>query len=681
MNSIFSPSRVFDEVKRSLYAIFYDPLAEEDLAQFLLGFIGELKCTKNEEEILEFCRAKERHPDLLIVREREGMEERFHRLFRQLERDHGSLPIFYLYENDPLYAEAFATYRSLSFLSCPEKRSLCAATLRHFLYGILYRKAAFRYRKTVQNMEKSFQRIREEERRQLRTFQQEMEVREALLTASVKELQTPIEGLLGVVELLKKNTSSDEQNALLKKIEDSGKILTTFIRDLGNFPELYDGKMELLEEEFDFNDILDMVASAVGYLADSKGLRLIFDIERNVPACMTGDPLHLAQVLTTLLGHAISVTEKGNVVLKVSMETLEGSQETLLVEVLDSSASDELFSVDRPWKNRVEQRDIVEEGVGMMIATFIIGLMGGKLEVEKIHGQGNRFHFTFPTRRKDRRSYRLPSKELMYKRALILDDNPASAGALAKMLRYFHYGTVMVDSVEELQHVLKSSDYDIVLVDETIESEDFCDENCWSRQNQALFVALRSEYEVREARQRQSLEYVAVLKKPLTQKRVFELIVDLYTRNEIEASSDEVEVLSEGMLGCSGKKILVVDGDPIDHALLVLLLGKLKIETLFAETIEEAVENLEWSGETIDLILIHGELEYADEAKAEEEIRSLKKITHVPIVAMTKNEIECYRLKRIGIDDCFPKLIDVERFYRSVGSMLTECTEKERKSE
>jgi len=106
--------------------------------------------------------------------------------------------------------------------------------------------------------------------------------------------------------------------------------------------------------------------------------------------------------------------------------------------------------------------------LGLAISKQLVDLMGGEIGVESNPKKGSKFYFTMPTERIDRRSYRLPSKDLMSKKVLIVDENINSANALAKMLRYFHYDTTLVNNKKDLMKKLENDKFDIVFIDDSI---------------------------------------------------------------------------------------------------------------------------------------------------------------------------------------------------------------------
>ena len=663
---------------RAPRGLLFDPVGDPGLDASIGEVLPHFTRVGTVREVLEICSLTTEPPGVLIVREREGYAEEYRRLFEQLSAMHAGWALLYLYGPKPLYAAEFHRYGA-AFLPYTE-RELFLPTLQSFVYGHRFKEGLRHARKRVRMLEEKIANIGKSYHREREELERAMELKETWFASMVHELRTPVNGILGLSHLLAQSELDEEQRQRLKKIESSGDILLGLVNDLLDFTKLDSGKMELEEIEFDLNEVLDRVAAAVGFQAEAKGLRLIFDIDRLVPAKVVGDPLRLSQVLINLLNNAVKFTARGEILLKISMRELDRQHGTLLFEVIDTG-----IGMDDAQRRRLfgsfaqadasVSRKYGGTGLGLMISKELIGKMGGEIGVESTPGKGSRFYFTVPTRRTERRSYRLPSKALMYKRVLILDASPSSAQALARMFRYFHYKTTLAATEEERERALEKGGYDIVIVDESLAA--LCSGACRRSLQGARFVALRSDYATAESRREPEEEYDAVLKRPLTQQKIFRLILELYQPGRTTGGEGRLEELRRELRKRRKGRILIADDNAINQAVIMGLLSTIDFQGVLAGDGEEVLEILE-RGEEVDLILMDLHMPRMRGDEAARRIRRESRYDAIPIVALSADRIQREMLGEMEMQASLAKPIDVERFYSLLAELLpAEAREEE----
>jgi len=228
------------------------------------------------------------------------------------------------------------------------------------------------------------------------------------------EIRTPMSGVIGMSDLLLDTPPlSTEQRYFAETIRSSGEALLAIINDILDFSKIEAGKLEL---EMQALDLRACVTSAIEILtinASEKGLYLLGEFDPHLPVAVRGDPTRLRQILLNLIGNAIKFTERGEVVVRVQVNselssvdrpTDNGSLRTLHFSVRDSGLGIPLDKQARLFQSFSQAdtsttRKYGGTGLGLAICKRLVELMGGAIGVESsgVPGQGATFFFTLPT--------------------------------------------------------------------------------------------------------------------------------------------------------------------------------------------------------------------------------------------------------------------------------------------
>ena len=213
------------------------------------------------------------------------------------------------------------------------------------------------------------------------------------------EIRTPITGILGMNEMIRRESDSEDVLSYSENINKAGVSLLGIINDILDFSKIESGKMELIEADYDLAAMIRDVANLMRLRAEEKGLVFQVSVDGALPARLRGDEIRIKQILTNLLSNAVKYTERGSV--RMSFGRLDEADGfvRLRVSVTDTGIGIRPEDIGKLFTaferlDQIRTRKILGTGLGLSITQKMLSLMGSELEVESVYGAGSVFSFT-----------------------------------------------------------------------------------------------------------------------------------------------------------------------------------------------------------------------------------------------------------------------------------------------
>ena len=310
--------------------------------------------------------------------------------------------------------------------------------------------------------------------------------RDVFLANMSHEIRTPINTMLGLNELILRESQDETIRGYALDIKQAGTILLSLVSDILDFSKLQSGKMELAEGTYDISSLLNDLINSVSIPLRKKKLRLSLDIASDIPYKLSGDEVHLRQIIGNLLSNAVKYTQTGTVTLRLAWEKQEKETLLLKIAVEDTGVGVKEKDIARIFEtfNRLDMEASSNEegtGLGLAVTHQLVGMMGGKLEVKSEYGKGSVFSFAIPQKiinasplgdfqeqydKSVRNSISYREKFIApLAKILVVDDNAMNLAVAQDLLRKTKLQIDVASSGGECLEMLKRKEYHLICMD------------------------------------------------------------------------------------------------------------------------------------------------------------------------------------------------------------------------
>lgn len=483
------------------------------------------------------------------------------------------------------------------------------------------------------------------------------------------EFRTPLNGILGMADLVLDTSLDPEQTTYIRAVKTSGEALLSLIDEILDFSKIEAGRIDLAAEPFDLTALVEGVVELLAPKAQGKGIEIAAHVARDAPRMVVGDGDRLRQILVNLAGNAVKFTETGGVGV-----TVEGDGEGIVLSVRDTGPGIAMERAPALFEEFEQGDDSASRrhggtGLGLAITHRIVERMGGRIEVESTLGSGSNFRvrLNLPSLGGPDRT---PTGSLMGRTVLILARSPFEGPFLQRRLEEEGAAVTMVETARDAMAAISAMGHNVLIADCAL-GEELVRGVAQEARRAGIprSIVLLSPFDRRDFGSPGAAGFDGYLVKPVRARSLFQRLAE--TASPYQPTKTRHAPVQGRRNRAPAPRVLLAEDNEINALLARKGLEKLGAAVDWAKDGEEALAmaeaSLTGSRPPYDLILMDIRMPGLDGLEATRRIRQIEsalgRIEPYRIVALTANafkEDEAAATKA-GLDGLLAKPLDLAR--------------------
>lgn len=377
------------------------------------------------------------------------------------------------------------------------------------------------------------------------------------------EIRTPMNAIIGMSELIIEESRGRKVYDMAVQIKKASRNLLTIINNILDYSKMEADKMDLVEDEYYLEELVVDTFNLINIPAMERGLSVNLALDKSLPCKLYGDDGKIRQVLINLLNNAIKFTKRGHIDLTVNGKVI-GKEIELIFSVADtgsgiSEENQKIIFESFEQVDKINNKSVEGTGLGLSITKGLVDMMGGRIALSSVYGEGSTFSVSLKQRIVDNRpisEYSIKEEEETRTRelfkspetkVLICDDNNINLLVVEGMLETYELDVTTCNSGKEAINLVTKNDYDIIMMDHMMPEMDGIEATnkirtvCVSKTKKPHIIALTANTYEGAHEMFLSRGFDDYLPKPVDKLLLYDKLINLIPESKIGFTTEEIE--------------------------------------------------------------------------------------------------------------------------------------------
>lgn len=417
---------------------------------------------------------------------------------------------------------------------------------------------------TISFVDITAERMAVEEMKEKKNKADEANAAKSIFLANMShEIRTPMNAIIGMSELIIEESRGRKVYDMAVQIKKASRNLLTIINNILDYSKMEADKMDLVEDEYYLEELVVDTFNLINIPAMERGLSVNLALDKSLPCKLYGDDGKIRQVLINLLNNAIKFTKRGHIDLTVNGKVI-GKEIELIFSVADtgsgiSEENQKIIFESFEQVDKINNKSVEGTGLGLSITKGLVDMMGGRIALSSVYGEGSTFSVSLKQRIVDNRpisEYSIKEEEETRTRelfkspetkVLICDDNSINLLVVEGMLEAYELDVTTCNSGKEAINLVTKNDYDIIMMDHMMPEMDGIEATnkirtvCVSKTKKPHIIALTANTYEGAHEMFLSRGFDDYLPKPVDKLLLYDKLINLIPESKISFTTEEIE--------------------------------------------------------------------------------------------------------------------------------------------